>query len=78
MQILRVPKVRPWIWTTRFPSTSLLNGQYGLSDVCLSLPTVINRRGIARVLELGLDATEIEKLSHSAAILSASIKELGL
>jgi len=64
--------------STVLSTTSLLNGQYGLSDVCLSLPTVINRRGIARVLELGLDATEIEKLSRSAAILSASIEELGL
>jgi malate/lactate dehydrogenase len=44
----------------------------------LSLPTVINRRGVARVLQLGLDAGEIEKLTQSAGILSASIAELGL
>jgi L-lactate dehydrogenase len=58
--------------------SSLLTGQYGLSDVCLSLPTVINRRGVARVLQLNLDENEIEKLTRSAKILSASIAELGL
>jgi L-lactate dehydrogenase len=64
--------------STVLSTSSLLTGQYGLSDVCLSLPTVINRRGVARVLQLGLDATEIEKLSGSAAILSGCIEELGL
>jgi L-lactate dehydrogenase len=64
--------------STVLSTTSLLTGQYGLSDVCLSLPTVINRRGVARVLQLGLDAAEVEKLARSAAMLSASIEELGL
>jgi L-lactate dehydrogenase len=47
--------------STVLSASSLLTGQYGLSNVCLSLPTVINRRGVARVLQLGLDG-EIEKL----------------
>jgi L-lactate dehydrogenase len=58
--------------------STVLTGQYGLSNVCLSLPTVINRRGVARVLQLDLDANELEKLTRSAEILSASIAELGL
>jgi L-lactate dehydrogenase len=64
--------------STVLSTTSLLTGQYGLSDVCLSLPTVINRRGVARVLQLGLDVAEVEKLARSAAMLSASIEELVL
>jgi len=64
--------------STVLSASSLLSGQYGLSNVCLSLPTVINRRGVARVLQLDLDAGELEKLTRSAAILSASIAELGL
>jgi L-lactate dehydrogenase len=64
--------------STVLSTTSLLTGQYGLSDVCLSLPTVINRRGVARVLELDLEVNEIEKLSQSAAILLANNKELDL
>jgi len=64
--------------STVLSASSLLSGQYGLSNVCLSLPTVINRRGVARVLQLDLDASELEKLTRSAEILSASIAELGL
>jgi L-lactate dehydrogenase len=64
--------------STVLSASSLLTGQYGLSNVCLSLPTVINRRGVARVLQLGLDESELAKLAHSAGLLSASIAELGL
>jgi L-lactate dehydrogenase len=64
--------------STVLSATSLLTGQYGLSDVCLSLPSVINRRGIARVLELELSEEERGKLSHSAEVLRGSIGELGL
>jgi L-lactate dehydrogenase len=64
--------------STVLSASSLLTGQYGLSNVCLSLPTVINRRGVARVLQLGLDESELAQLTRSAEILSASIAELGL
>ena len=64
--------------STVLSASSLLTGQYGLSNVCLSLPTVINRRGVARLLQLDLDASEREKLTRSAEILSAGIAELGL
>ena len=64
--------------STVLSASSLLTGQYGLSNVCLSLPTVINRRGVARVLQLDLDEGERDKLTRSAEILSASIAELGL
>jgi L-lactate dehydrogenase len=64
--------------STVLSASSLLTGQYGMSNVCLSLPTVINRLGVARVLQLDLDESEREKLTRSAEILSASIAELGL
>jgi L-lactate dehydrogenase len=64
--------------STVLSTSSLLTGQYGISDVCLSLPSVINRRGIARVLELELAAEEKEQLARSAAVLKESVAELGL
>ena len=64
--------------STVLSASSLLSGQYGMSNVCLSLPTVINRLGVARVLQLDLDDGEREQLTRSAEILSASIAELGL
>lgn len=64
--------------STVLSTSSLLTGQYGISDVCLSLPSVINRRGIARVLELELSPEEREKLAHSASTLRNGIAELGV
>jgi L-lactate dehydrogenase len=58
--------------------SSLINGYYGISDVCLSLPTVIARGGVENVLRLELSPEEIEKLRHSAGMLKAVIGKLNL
>lgn len=34
--------------------TSLLNGEYGVSDICIGVPTIIGRNGIEKVIELEL------------------------
>jgi L-lactate dehydrogenase len=49
-----------------------LRGNFGIDDLSLSLPTVVDRSGAARVLRLDLDANEIEALHRSAEILRAS------
>jgi L-lactate dehydrogenase len=54
---------------TVFSVSSLLTGQYGVSDVCLSLPTVINRRGSERVFTLPLNEKELAGFKHSAQVL---------
>jgi L-lactate dehydrogenase len=53
--------------------SSLMHGQYGLHDVCLSLPTVVSHRGIERVLQLVLSEDEREQLEKSASVLKATI-----
>lgn len=58
--------------------SSLTTGQYGLPEVCLSLPTVINRSGVARVLELALDDQELTRLRASAQVLRSHIDDLEL
>jgi L-lactate dehydrogenase len=58
--------------------SSLINGYHGLTDVCFSLPTVIDRGGIEKVLHLELDKDEINKLRDSASVLKTTIKSLGL
>lgn len=58
--------------------SSLAEGCYGLSDVCLSLPTVVNRSGIERVLRLDLDPQELDGLRHSADVLKGVIASLEL
>lgn len=46
--------------------SSLLSGQYGLSDVCLSLPAVVGANGIERVLTVPLSDAEQQRLHDSA------------
>lgn len=49
--------------------SSLINGPYGIEDVCLSLPSVVGKNGVERVLQPRLDDTEREQLQQSAQIL---------
>ncbi len=64
--------------STVLSASSLIGDYYGIEDVCLSLPTVIDRRGIERVLRLALRDDEIEALRRSSQILKSTIAELDL
>ncbi len=50
-----------------FPVSLVLAGEYGLEGAALSLPAVIGRGGIARVLAPALTPDERERLARSAA-----------
>ena len=56
--------------------SSLALDYYGINDVCLSLPTVLNRSGVKEVLPLQLSTDEIQQLQHSAEVLRSSIAAL--
>ena len=58
--------------------SSLIDDYYGLSDVCFSLPSVLDAGGVERVLHLTLDETELKGLRQSAALLQKTIRDLGL
>lgn len=58
--------------------SSLTQDYYGLSDVCLSLPTAVDRGGVEQVLRLALSQDEIEGLRRSAEVLKATIAQLNL
>ena len=58
--------------------SSLIRDYQGLSDVCFSLPTVVDRGGVEKVLRLDLDKTEKQKLRRSAEILKKTIRSLRL
>ena len=49
--------------------SSLVDDFYGIRDVCLSLPSVVNERGIIKTVNLKLNDTEQQQLIHSAKIL---------
>jgi L-lactate dehydrogenase len=60
------------------PVSSLLTGCAGISDVCLSMPSVINRTGVLRVLPVPLSEMERDGLQRSARAVRAAIEQLGL
>jgi L-lactate dehydrogenase len=57
--------------------SSLMRGYYGVSDVCLSLPTIVNGQGVVRILELPLIDEEINGFRASAKALKANIERVG-
>ena len=56
--------------------SSLVPGYYGIEDVYLSLPAVVSRGGVERVLHLPLNEQETEALRKSAAVLRGVLDEL--
>jgi L-lactate dehydrogenase len=55
-----------------------LQNYYGVSDVCLSVPAILNRNGIKEIIELPLDEKEIKEFQESAAIVKEVNRSLGL
>lgn len=60
------------------PVSTLQRGPLGISDVCLSLPTVVGRAGIERVIEPRVSDEEATALRKSAEVLKATLAEVGL
>jgi L-lactate dehydrogenase len=56
--------------------SSRVSGYAGIHDVSLSLPTVVDRGGVARVLALDLDDAETAALQRSAELLRKARAEL--
>jgi L-lactate dehydrogenase len=54
----------------------LLKGEYGLQDVCLSVPCIVSKHGVERVLTADLTMEEKEALHHSASVLKQSMAGL--
>ncbi|MEJ8840669.1 L-lactate dehydrogenase [Ramlibacter sp. AN1133] len=46
--------------------STLVQGEYGLQDVCLSLPAIVGRGGVQRVLQVPLAVGEVAALRRSA------------
>jgi L-lactate dehydrogenase len=56
--------------------STLLCGEYGLNDVCLSVPCMLGEDGVQRVLEGDLTDSEKDGLHNSARVLRGSIDSL--
>ncbi|WP_211340896.1 L-lactate dehydrogenase [Xylanimonas allomyrinae] len=58
--------------------SSRLDDYYGVTDVCLSVPSVVDRRGVPEVLRVPLSDAEIAGLTASAESMKAVQKRFGL
>jgi len=56
--------------------STMMNGKYGIDDVCLSLPCVIGSNGIEREVSPKMTEEEIEKLRASAKALRSVIDQI--
>lgn len=60
------------------PISSMMHGEYGISDICLSMPTVVGREGVETRVPIQLNEQEESALSASAEQLSKVATQLDL
>lgn len=60
------------------PVSTLVNGLYGIEDVCLSLPSVVNEKGVIKTVNLALNPIEQQQLIQSAQVLRDIFNQLSL
>ena len=56
--------------------SSVFDGQYGIEDVALSVPTKVGGDGIEKILEVPFSRDEMKGLRNSAATLKENLKEI--
>jgi malate dehydrogenase len=49
-----------------FPCSAMLEGEYGLSDICIGVPCIIGKNGIEEIVSIDLTEAENTKLQGSA------------
>ena len=60
------------------PISSMMHGEYGLTDVVLSMPAIVGEDGVEHVVPVSLDEEEQKKLWDSAQVLKEIQKNEGL
>ncbi|WP_339649430.1 malate dehydrogenase [uncultured Salegentibacter sp.] len=49
-----------------FPCSAMLEGEYGLNDICIGVPAILGKDGLEKIVEIELDDTESNKIKESA------------
>lgn len=50
-----------------FPCSAFLEGEYGLTDICIGVPVLLGKKGIENIVAIDLNEAETAKLQESAA-----------
>jgi L-lactate dehydrogenase len=58
--------------------STLMTGQFGISDICLSLPSIVDHGGVEGVLVPKLSDEEVDALCRSADVLKETAQAVGL
>lgn len=58
--------------------SSFLNGEYGHKDVYIATPSVVNKNGVKKVIELALEKEEKHKFDKSVCIMKENINKIKL
>ena len=61
---------------TVLPVSTVMDGEYGITDVALSTPCIIGRKGIVSTMNAKLSEDELAKMRHSADVLKGVIAEI--
>jgi L-lactate dehydrogenase len=56
--------------------STLLENDFGIKDVCISVPCIVSGNGVTRIVESPLSPSELSSLSNSANILGKAIDSL--
>lgn len=58
------------------PVSNLMHGEFGISDISLSMPAIVGANGVENRIPISLDKEETEKLKSSADTLKKIIDEV--
>lgn len=58
------------------PCATLLEGEYGLSDVFIGVPVILGKEGVEKIIELDLSPEDSDKLKKSAEHVKSTIEDL--
>ncbi len=61
------------------PCSILLEGEYGLDDICIGVPCIIGSNGVESIVDVNLNEVEKEQLSESATkvrAMNAALKDV--
>ena len=63
------------MWVTR---GCCINNYLGVNDVYLSLPSIINKEGVKKVLKIDLNEEEKQLFKKAAKILREIVEQIGI
>lgn len=60
------------------PVSSMMYGEYGISDVALSMPAIVGKNGVETKVPIPLSDEELDRLQQSASMLRDVLDEVGM